>query len=63
MVQKIKGNIVTDIDLTEDSQKNKKQYKQKVRYSNGGIVVKKSEAFKNMKVISMIHDVTPDKSN
>ena len=60
MAEKIKGSIVTEIDHAVDSPSTIKQFKRKARYSNGGVVVKKSEASNNMKVISIIQDAAPD---
>ncbi len=54
---------MTEIDNVVDSPSTIKQFKRKARYSNGGVVVKKSEASNNMKVISIIQDAAPDKTN
>jgi hypothetical protein len=63
MAEKIKGSIVTEIDHVVDSPTAIKQFERKARYSNGGVVVKKSEVSNNMKVISIIQDASPDKAN
>lgn len=63
MLDKTKGLILTDNNQSPESPTTFKYFNRKARYSNGGVIVKKSEKkdSPSMKIITIVNDRETEK--